>query len=257
MPVPTPKTWEEVPSAVWQILEEPFTKKADGLPIVSPMADVLGWRAGEANAHWGGPRPLTNLIVGSALGSLGGYGVGRLAEQFLPEKYFDPKAVRRRAMLVGGAMGAAPALWQAYDNNQSGSEGLEAFTDSWPRPMEKPSADMWGREGEDMFEPVIHRDNFNAAVWADPYTHPRYQAATAGIVDAASITRGGSDFVSPWDIARIAVGAGVGYASGVVAGKALGYLAGLSAEGQEKAQQIGLWSGIIKSVVPIILGKSR
>jgi len=240
--------WIEVPAAVRAALLDPFVKKADGeegLPVLRNGADVLGWRAGELNANWGGPRPLTNLLIGAGLGSLGGYGVGRLAEQFLPDRYFEPGALRRRGALIGGALLSAPALYQGFDNIRQTGE-LGSVVRPWPAP-EKAAA---YKEAVDMFNPTIHRSAFSQAVFGDPNTPAPLQAATVGLVEAASATRGGSEFVSPWDVARIAVGAGAGLMSGVIAGKALGTLAGLTPEGQRGIQQMGLWTGVLNSVVP-------
>jgi len=250
-----PRTWEEVPWAVRRALEQPFRKRANGIPGIETAADVLGWRAGDLNSHWGGPRPVTNLLIGSALGAAGGWGLGRLAEQFLPERYFDKDAVRRRAMLLGAAAGALPPAWQATHNIRATGD-LSSVFDQWP-PQTKAGADAWNRGGQDLFDPIIHRDQFNQAVWADPFTPPRLQAATSGLVEGASAIRGGSDYVSPFDVARIAMGAGAGLVSGVIAGKALGMLAGLTPEAQRKIQDVGLWSGTIKSVIPQVLGGSR
>lgn len=243
-----PNLWTEVPAAVRAALLDPFVKKADGeggLPGLSHGADLLGWRAGELNANWGGPRPLTNLLIGAGLGSLGGYGVGRLAEQVLPERYFTPGALRRRAALLGGALLAAPAMYQGFDNvRQTGDLG--SIAQPWPA-QEKAAAI---KEAVDMFEPTIHRSMFSQAVFGDQNTPPALAAATVGLVEAASATRGGRDFVSPWDVASIAIGAGAGLVSGVVAGKVLGTLAGLTPAAREGIQSIGMWSGILNSVVP-------
>lgn len=250
----TPTIWEEVPGEVRRRLERPFRKQADGLAGLETAADTLGWRSGPINAMWGGPRPVTNLLVGSALGSLGGWGVGRLAQEILPHSYFDPERVRRRAMLMGAALGAGPALWQAYDNLRTSGGDPASFLESWPQPVKAAAQDAWVKEADDLFAPVIPRDAFNQAVWNDFNTPRPLQAATAGLVEAASLTRGGSDYVSPFDIARIAVGAGAGLVSGVIAGRALGLLAGLTPEGQQKIQQLGLWAGTLKAVVPQALG---
>jgi hypothetical protein len=240
-----PNTWTEVPAAVRAAILDPFIKAADdGTPGLSTAADVLGWRAGDLNANWGGPRPLTNLLIGAGLGSLGGYGVGRLAEQFLPERYFTPGGLRRRGAILGGALLAAPAAYQAFDNIRQTGE-LGSVLDPWPQ-MEKANA---VKRALDIFEPRIHRTAFSQAVFGDPNTPPALQAATAGLTEAASAVRG-SDWVSPFDVAKIAVGAGAGLVSGLVAGKALGILAGLTPQAQQGVQQIGLWSGVLNSVVP-------
>jgi hypothetical protein len=66
---------------------------------------------------------------------------------------------------------------------------------------------------------------------------------------------GGSPWISPLDIAQVAMGAGAGLMSGLVVGKTLGALAGLSPSGQQQLQQVGLWSGMLSSVVPKIFGQ--
>ena len=249
-----PRIWEDVPGAIRRALEQPFRKTAELMPGLETASDVLGWRAGEINSNWGGPRPVTNLLIGSALGSLGGWGVGRLAEQILPERYFDKEALRRRAMIAGAALGGLPAAWQASQNIRETGDPMSVF-DKWPAPAaSKEAAEVWRNGGQDLFEPTIHRDTFNQSVWSDPFTPPRIQGATTGMVEAASAIRGGSDYVSPFDVARIAFGAGTGLVSGVIAGKALGMLAGLTPEAQKKIQDIGLWSGVLKSVIPGALG---
>lgn len=251
MVIRPPILWTEVPAAVRAALLDPFVKKADGLPGLHEAADVLGWRTSDnaINQHWGGPRPLTNLLIGAGLGSLGGYGVGRLAESLLPEKYFEPGALRRRGAMLGGAMLAAPAAYQAFDNVRQTGE-LGSVMDRWPVP-EKAAA---VKEALDLFEPTIHRSAFSQAIFGDPNTPPALQAASAGLVEAASAIRGGSDWISPFDVGRVAVGAGVGLASGMIAGKALGMLAGLTPHAQQGLQQVGMWSGILNAVVPKALG---
>jgi len=239
-----PRTWQEVPAAVRAGLVQPFTKTADGLPVLRTLGDVAGWRAGPINETWGGPRPLTNLLIGAALGSLGGYGVGRLGEQFLPGRYFTPGAARKRMAILGGALGVVPAAWQAYDNVTQAGGDLSAVLDRWPA---KAAGDGL------LFDPNIPVDEFNGAVMADPTTPLRLRAATAGLVTAAGSVRGGP-LVSPWDVARVAVGAGSGLVSGLIVGKALGLLAGLNQAGQEKLQDIGMWSGVLRNTVPQALG---
>lgn len=230
---------------------DPFTKRADGesgLPGLNTAADVLGWRAGPLNANWGGPRPLTNLLIGAGLGSLGGYGIGRLAEEFLPEKYFKEKGLRNRGALLGGLLGGAFPMYQAFDNVRETGR-LGSITEAWPP---KQACELT-KEAFEPFNPTIHRSQFSQYVFGDDNTPPALQAATAGLVEAASAVSG-REFVSPFDVARVAAGAGTGLVSGLIAGKALGVLAGLSPEARNGIQRIGMWSGILNSVIPPALG---
>ena len=50
------------------------------------------------------------------------------------------------------------------------------------------------------------------------------------------------------DVARVAVGAGAGLLSGVVAGKILGALAGLTPAAETGVKRIGLWGGALNAV---------
>lgn len=247
-----------MPGAVRAALTDPFVKLAGddlpggdvGVPGLKHLADVMGWRAGPVNAHWGGPTPLANLLIGAGLGGLGGYGVGRLAEHVLPDRYFDKGVLRRRTAQLGAVLGAAPAVWQGYDNfRQTGAP--EALAAPWPQAAPGEASKV----ASDLFSQSINRDRFTAAVMADDSTPLPLRAATAGLVEAAAVTAG-SSVVTPWDVARVAAGAGTGLVSGMLAGKALGFLAGLNEAGQSALQRAGVWSGVINTVVPRALGLS-
>ena len=102
--------------------------------------------------------------------------------------------------------------------------------------------------------PLIDADRFNSAVWQDQRTPVAMRTATSGLVGGAQALRGGVNWVSPADVARIAVGMGSGYASGMLVGKALGALAGLRPEAQQSLQSAGTWAGFISNVVPLAFG---
>jgi hypothetical protein len=110
-----------------------------------------------------------------------------------------------------------------------------------------------GLAGGDFFVPTIPVDRFGRELWSDPLTPPPLRAAASGLVESAGY-QAASDLVSPFDVARIAVGAGAGYLSGALVGRALGALAGLSPEAQDRLKQVGLWSGVVRAVVPKAFG---
>lgn len=224
-----------------------FAQPADGLsslPGLSDAADILGWTAGPINAHWGGPRPLTTILIGAGLGGLLGRAGSYVTSKLAPEGFLDEEEHRKKMTRLGAILGSIPGLYQTYDNYTQGRGPWS----SWPAKAGS-AEDPYYKEAMNMFDPLINKGQFNPAVMADPNTPPHIRAATAGIVEAASATRG-SSFVSPWDVARIAISAGAGAASGIVLGKTLGVLAGLSKEQQKNLQEIGWWSGILRSMVP-------
>jgi hypothetical protein len=110
--------------------------------------------------------------------------------------------------------------------------------------------------GLDMVDqiPSIPTSDFNQTVWNDPNTPYGIRATTTGVVNAASMSRGGARMISPLDVARIGIGMGTGLASGLIVGKTLGALAGLRPESQRTLQQAGMWSGVLANVVPMIFG---
>ena len=108
-------------------------------------------------------------------------------------------------------------------------------------------------------------DQTKDLVWYDPEVGGRLpvpiRAATSGLVEAAYADRTrrygrspGMRLVYPTDIARIAAGAGSGYLSGALVGKALGAVFGLSSDTQKKLRQTGALAGIIGNVVPHAVG---
>lgn len=160
-----------------------------------------------------------------------------------------PKAVEPPPPLVG------PPSPPEFPVIKAGAEALAAIQPDISPEMQK-AADMFygGASGPFALEP-IPVDAFNRLVVADPFTPPNLQAATLGVVNAASNLRGGSRFISPMDIARVGLGMGAGYVQATIGGKVLGALAGITPEAQQKLQTAGVVAGAIKSVVPGLFGQ--
>ena len=113
-------------------------------------------------------------------------------------------------------------------------------------PANDPQANRIGPGGMALNEPGIHVNTFGTPknyAQANPYTPPATAALAAGLVHGASAARGGSNWVSPMDVGRIAIGAGSGLLSGIVAGKILGALAGLTPAAENNVKRIGIWAG--------------
>lgn len=134
------------------------------------------------------------------------------------------------------------------------SESLKAIQPEISEEMQK-AADMFGGMVPSISLEPIPVDAFNRLVLNDPFTPPNMQAATLGVVNAASNLNGPSRFVSPMDIARIGLGMGAGYVQASIGGKVLGALAGVTPEAQRTLQNVGVVAGAIKSVVPGLFGQ--
>ena len=141
------------------------------------------------------------------------------------------------------------------------------IVDNNPLAQTKLSADQTGAS---LGVPSIPVDAFNEVVWndvnrpANPFgtkspwgdnsqslgTPAQVAATTSGLLAGASAARGGAEMVSPLDIAAAAaVGGGKGWLAGLVLGKTLSALAGLSPDTQRMLQQTGFWGGALTAAV--------
>jgi len=227
--------------------------------LTRPAADFFSY----ANKAIGGPNALTTTLVGSAIGGLGGYGLGRVADAVIPAslrtvlpKYAPGGPQDKEHELIGnshwahtlGMMGAAagavPGLIRASAASSAGHDLTSPFpwTADLPKRANFAFEDAMDSTGA-MFTPSIPVDAFNQAIWANampnPYgsksnwgdnsaqmfTPPRDAALIGGLVSAAGAARQQSH-VSPWDIARVATEAAVSGGMGAVMGSATGLMAG-------------------------------
>jgi hypothetical protein len=253
----------------------------DNESIFKPLASLAQYEPNALNKLWGGPNPLAATIGGGLLGAGLGYGGGWLAEQVLPDDKFEPGVLRRNTAMLGGLMGAAPGIWHGFDQQTRGpNPGWGAWLQKFPwhdetqnrfgeikqglaRELPKLATELneqWQKAASEAggdYAPVIPVDQFGRTIWNDlrsqgGYTPPDLAAATTGIVQAASMSQGNATLISPADIARIGIGMGSGYASGLLVGKTLGALAGLRPETQQTLQQAGVWVGILANTVPLV-----
>lgn len=127
-----------------------------------------------------------------------------------------------------------------------------------------------------LFTPSIPVDAFNRVVWndvwgANPFgsrqaygtneqqlgTNPQIAAAVSGLVAGAGSMRGSSK-VSPIDVAEAAgTAAGTGWLGGLVLGRTVGALAGMSPESQKRLQDVGLWGGLLTGAVKSVFGGAK
>lgn len=210
--------------------------------------------------------PLTGMLTGGLMGAGLGYGLGRLGEAVLPEKW-KRRRLRRTMALLGGALGAAPGMAYTYynvSNKQSPfaqtlkklevpPEVKKVVTAAWEKAAEAGYGGLfWG--------PPIDVNEFNQIVWKDPRVSrvlpaPTQAAATGLITGAANLPgKATSRWVTPFDVARMAAGMGVGHVSGALVGKGLGLLMGMPEETQERMKSTGMWAGLVSQLVPRAFG---
>jgi hypothetical protein len=123
-----------------------------------------------------------------------------------------------------------------------------------------------GWSGGGLNTPSIPVHQFNQAVWRDTqkgmsngfatHTPPAYAAATTGLMTGLS-AGSRSPIISPMDVIHGIASAGVGLATANIAGRTLSALAGLTPEGQNKLQDMGLWGGMMHAIVPPMMGFRR
>jgi hypothetical protein len=251
-------TWEAVPSEVRRRISDGMTKEARPLEPARDAFEAL-------QAPLGGPDALAATLVAAGLGAgagyLGGAAVGRNAAP-----YVDKRKLRRNTAIMGGALGAAVPLigWAAPALAAEGPAGLvngwpfkeaAAALDAEVGPVARDDLFHKAASAAGAFAPSIPVDRFNSVVLGDPLAPLPARAAVAGLVEAASASRGGVDLVSPFDVARIAVGMGSGAVSGMVVGRTLGMLAGLEPDTQRQLQRTGVFAGLVANVAPLIFGR--
>jgi hypothetical protein len=234
-----------------------FLEKQAVSPTLSAMATGIGYKPNVLlHGPKGNPNPLTTLLAGGLLGTGAGYGLGFMAEQLLPDQWERGK-LRRTGAILGGALGAAPgAAWMGANayNDQSLLQG-HPRTPPLPQNAEQ-IAKTASQSGYDGVWPTIHVPGITHALWEDPRVRDRVpvqsRAALTGLVEGASAMRDGADYISPLDVARLAAGMGVGYASGAIAGKLLGALSGAPVQTQELLKNTGMYAGLVNQVLPML-----
>lgn len=200
------------------------------------------------------PSSLGQLLVLGGAGALGGYGIGKAIDYVAPN---DAVKASRAGAILGGLVGMTPGLASAYLNSHV---GRPVWTTSFWDKNQKVSA--FGSPSD--YDAMLHSINvqdFQNAMWNDPHivhsTPLPLRAAASGLVMGAANMPDkyrNSTFVSPMDVARMAVGMGSGWASGWLVGKTLGAMFGTGKKTQELLRTSGMAAGALKTVIPMAFG---
>lgn len=246
------------------IADEVFLKQA-AVPVLSHVYNTLN------KIPTGTPTPLSNALASSVLLGGLGYGTGALVENLFPERYLQRGKLRRNLALAGGLTGVGLGALRAYGTSKKLRQG---FLESWVTPNNTPVQRYPGAIEKQSFQtnvngfsinstpglyaPTVSVPNFNSATWNDArnymytgnpaFTPPHYAAAATGLMSGISAAQR-SPIIRPVDVIRGIASAGVGLAAANVAGRTLSAMAGLTPAGQEKLQDLGLWGGMLHSVM--------
>jgi len=181
---------------------------------------------------------------------------------YVDQKWRPPRSSRSRSKIASSQSNRQSPV-SLSDQIQSKTDYLAAAWDALRRYLERsPLAERsapffhFSKQADVVQDviPSIPVDRFNRVVWEDPLTPVPIRAATVGLTEGASQLQGGSPLVSPLDIARLAVGMGSGSLSGLLTGRVIGALAGLTPQAQDQLQQAGIWSGLLRTVIPQAYG---
>ena len=104
---------------------------------------------------------------------------------------------------------------------------------------------------------IINAEQLKSTVWQSPMvsqqlTNKEKSLFTGAMTSSQMIA--GSPYITPVDIARLTAGMGVGYASGLVAGRVLGTLTGMPLSAQNTLANTGMYAGAIKATLPMLFG---
>lgn len=223
------------------------------------------------------PGHVVTTALGGLLGAGLGYGTGAFIEGSMPDGTFQDNKLRKRMAMLGGLAGAAPGLWAAHRDGRLNAEEGKSYWGGFlgrdrlfgpeqaapPEPMLNlkqsreelqkcfgidPIEVEMSKEADAFFDPFIRVDQFNRAVVEDPFSPLPLKLTTMQIMEQAQQEKR-SPIVSPFDIARVAIGMGSGLAAGTTLGKVVGVLAGVSPEAQAQLQQAGMWYGALRGAL--------
>jgi hypothetical protein len=247
-------------------LDEEMILKQAAIPGLSHVSGFLH------SIPTGKPTPLSHAIASSVmLGGLG-YGTGALLENLFPETYLQRGKLRRNLALAGALGGIGLGAGSAYATSKKLRQGFwpsvitpnDTPVQEYPGAPEKQGVFQVNISGiglgptPQLYSPSVSVPQFNNTTWNDArnymmtgnpaYTPPHYAAMATGIMSGASAAQN-SSIIRPVDVIRTIASAGVGLATANVAGRALSAMAGLTPAGQEKLQDLGLWGGMLHSVI--------
>lgn len=226
--------------------------------LTENLQGALGW-----NDKYYPPSPLAAMLAGGVLGAGLGYGGSAILSRFLPDDW-DKKKFRRSGLLLGTGLGMAPGTLETAKSLLIGQPVLDGSHLRLNKRENEPAP----KTGNWLDRGLPHAPNYSTGpkidaeamlntVWRSPMVSGRLTPKEQSLFSGAMI---GSQriaqkpFVTPADMARLTAGMGIGYASGLVAGKVLGTLSGMPPSAQKTLAHAGMYAGVVKSVLPMIYG---
>ena len=237
------------PDPAWCALV--LTRKSASLP--ETIQGLAGW-----DDRFHPPGPLASLLASGILGAGLGYGGATLVSGLLPGRW-DKKKFRRTGLLLGGMAGTAPGALETFKSLLIGQPVTDASHTIHKNTNRKTGAlhDDLPRTPRYSTGPVIDSDALLHTIWRSPMVSgqltPKERSLMTGALSGARQIAD-SPYLTPADMARLTAGMGIGYASGLVAGKVLGTLTGMPSDTQKTLANTGMYAGVVKSVLPMVFG---
>lgn len=263
----TREAFKEAVAQASEIASELLKIADNAVPAASKVRDPNRYsklldQAGVVSQWWPGtvggipnrPGPLASMAVLGTLGAAGGNLFGRAIGG---NDVFDKRQMRRITTVSGLLAGLLPGLSYMGLNYNAGLHPVHGRVMSLP-----PRQKVANETDPQMFSrpDLIPVERMQQLIWEDPQIAGRLPvsvaAATSALVEGASRqhTRTPAGFVTPSDIARMAMGMGAGYSSGLLVGKALSGLFGISPVAQQVLRNTGAAAGLIRTFVPFAYG---
>jgi hypothetical protein len=247
--------------AIRALRQQGLYKDAAGANAADYLGRLAQFWEGDIAGIPNKPGPLSSMLVLAPLGATAGLAAGYLGNKLTGGHAFNNLWT---PALAGAAAGLVPGLAYAGLNAAAGQPAFTSASWNFPK-LDKvgfmnptPDAPAIFPTVKSLYIPV---DQLKEMIYRDPnvapHIPPHIQAATIGLVEGAQNLPGRKydlPIITPFDVARMAVGLGTGYASGALAGTILGGMFGLSDSAKDMMKSTGMFAGLINSVVPMVYG---
>lgn len=196
----------------------------------------------------GGPTPFSLSLIGAIYGTLIGKAIGMAIPITHPT--IADYIYLERIPYITAVLGAIPGIWlggaRAF-GAKSVSDAIMGFFKKAPRSKEEleKEAQIISNFSTNS---VIDEAHWRDIVLSDPFLKEKEKVLATAPILAAGIANN-SRLVTPFDVAKVTLNAGLGALYGLGLSSIASAILGLSPKGRAAAQKLGLISGLVKGLV--------